>query len=188
MKNAVIVHGMPSKENYFSRPNYRASEGNWLPWLKAELAKNNIIAATPEMPRPYEPDYEAWKAEFERCQINEDTILIGHSCGGGFLVRWLSENKVPVGKVVLVAPWIDPNHEFAPKMFNDLVIDPDLLSRTQGVTLLISMDDEAEELQTLEMLKNEIKGLEVRTFTDKGHFLTPTIPEVLAEVLPSATV
>jgi len=160
---------MPSKEEYIST-GQTATKGHWFPWIKSQLEANGFEVFMPEMPEPYEPDYEKWSEEFEKLPLQEDTILVGHSCGGGFLVRWLSENKFKVGKVVLVAPWIDPNHEFAPKMFNDLAIDPDVASRTQGITEFISLDDDQEELDTLKILKEQIKGLEVKEFTDKGHF------------------
>src|SRR5262249_46975692 len=140
MKTAIIVHGMPSKEEYLKEGT--AAKNWWFPWLVDELKKSGIDAHAPEMPEPYAPDYEKWRAVFEQFPINEDTILVGHSAGGGFLARWLSENKVKVGKVALVAPWIDPTHAWAPKMFNDLQIDPEVASRTQGMFDLYSTDDE----------------------------------------------
>jgi len=111
MKTAIILHGMPD-ESEFKDPNREASSNcHWYPWLQRQLVLNGILAQTPEMPKAYEPEYDAWKEMFERFDTDEETILIGHSCGGGFIVRWLSENKDKrVGKVVLVAPWIDPDN------------------------------------------------------------------------------
>ncbi|MEX0652068.1 MAG: alpha/beta fold hydrolase [Candidatus Paceibacterota bacterium] len=63
------------------------------------------------MPEPYLPNYEKWIEVFEQFKVDEETDLVGHSCGAGFLLRWLSENKINVGKLVLVAPWIDPINE-----------------------------------------------------------------------------
>ncbi len=170
MKTAVIIHGMPSKENYFDEQSPSPSNHHWFPWLQRELLLNGVLAQTPEFPVPYEPDYKKWKAVFEQFKLDEETILVGHSCGGGFLVRWLSENSVKVGRVVLVAPWIDPNHDSAPKMFADMAIDANLATRTKDLTLFISLDDDKEELDTAEQLKATIKGLQVVEFTDKGHF------------------
>jgi uncharacterized protein len=103
MKTAVIVHGMPSKEEYLGIATL-ASHNHWFPWLQRELILNEIFTQAPEMPHPYQPLYKEWCLIFEQFKVDEDTVLIGHSLGGGFLVRWLSENKVKVGKVVLVAP------------------------------------------------------------------------------------
>lgn len=188
MKTAIILHGMPSKEEYFNAASQAQSNKHWLPWLQRQLILCGVLAQTPEMPEPYEPDYEKWREVFEQFPINENTILVGHSCGGGFLVRWLSENKRKVGRVVLVAPWIDPNGKFASKMFANLEIDKNLAERTAGITEFISTDDDAEEQQTLEILKSKIKGLQVKTFTDRGHFTGQNnlqIPELLEVLKPS---
>ena len=171
MKTAIIIHGMPSKEEYLSPKFPSPSNAHWFPWLQKQLTMNGTLAETPEMPEPYEPDYKKWCEVFEQFKLDGDTLLIGHSCGGGFLVRWLSENKVKVGKVILVAPWIDPNKEFAPKMFADLKIE-DISSFADEIHLFISTDDDKEELDTAEILKNNIKKLKVSEFHDKGHFIT----------------
>ena len=50
------------------------------------------------------PDYYEWKNQFEKNKIDEDSILIGHSAGGAFLVRWIEETKTKVRKLILVSP------------------------------------------------------------------------------------
>ena len=71
----------------------------------------------------YQPKYELWKTEFEKNEIDEETSLVGHSNGAGFIIRWLSENKdVRVDKVILVAPWLDPTNRKGSEFF-DFVID-----------------------------------------------------------------
>jgi predicted alpha/beta hydrolase family esterase len=57
------------------------------------------------MPSPWYPDYEKFKKEFEKYSVNENTILIGHSCGSSFLVRWLGETKRKIFKLILFTPW-----------------------------------------------------------------------------------
>ena len=114
MKTAVILHGKPSKEGYFDMTRQSQSNSHWLPWLKQQLIVNGILAQTPELPEPYDPDYKKWKAVFEQFKIDGETILVGHSRGGGFLVRWLSEHKIKVGKVALVAPSLG-NPDESPK-------------------------------------------------------------------------
>jgi predicted alpha/beta hydrolase family esterase len=170
MKTAVLIHGMPSKEEYLKPENGSASHNHWFAWLQRQLVLGGVLTQTPEMPEPYDPDYEQWKTVFEQFKVDENTDLVGHSCGGGFLVRWLSENKVRVGKVALVAPWTDPNHTLAPKMFSNWEIDEGLASRTKEICLFISSDDDQEELDTAEILKQKIPGLKVKQFSDRGHF------------------
>lgn len=171
MKNAIIIHGMPSKEEYFSIASYKASEQHWLPWLKERLIFKEVQTNTPEMPEPYEPRYEKWKETFEQFEITSETILVGHSCGGGFLVRWLSENKMKVGQVVIVAPWTDPlpEKELNTGMF-DFTIDPELVSRTAGVNIMYSLDDDEVILKTIDELKAALPQATFKEFSDKGHF------------------
>ncbi len=110
MNNAIIIHGTCDEEEYFSDAYPSLSNSHWFPWLQKQLLIKSIFTQTPEMPEAYKPDYEKWKHEFERFSVDKETILIGHSCGGGFLIRWLSENKVEIDKLILVAPWLDPRN------------------------------------------------------------------------------
>lgn len=189
MKTAIIVHGMPSREEYFET-GQRSSKHHWLPWMKCELEARGIATVTPEMPEPYEPHYKKWKTVFEQFSVNEETVLIGHSCGAGFLVRWLSENPASAGKVILVAPWMDPDHQEKELVtdFFDFSIDSSLVKKTKGVTVFISSDDDVPMLKTVELLKERIAGLVVVEFSNKGHFTeadmgTNEFPELLKEVL-----
>lgn len=171
MRNAILVHGMPSKEEYFDSSNIISeSNAHWFPWLQHELTIAGVLAQTPEMSKPYAPDYRKWSEVLEYFPVSEETILVGHSCGAGFLVRWLSEHRVRVGKVALVAPWIDPQHTFAPDMFNDLKIDAGLVERTKRIHLFYSTDDEPDEIQSAKILQETIKNIQISTFSNRGHF------------------
>ncbi len=184
MKTAIILHGWNSKEEYFDVKYPSPSNSHWMPWTQKQLLLKGISTQTPEMPDSYEPNYEKWKSVFERLEINEDTILVGHSCGGGFLTRWLSEHDVKVGKVVLVAPWLDPEKLIDAEFFN-FKIDPNLVAKTDGITLMCSMDDEEDVLESMQILKTQVKDIVIQEFTDKGHFVlnsmkTDAFPELVS--------
>ena len=105
MKQAIIVHGKPSKQSYFNPNLPSASNSIWLPWLQQQLLIRGIDTQTPEMPESWRPDYSLWRQTFEKYDVNSETILVGHSCGGGFLIQWMSENpQICAGDVYLVAP------------------------------------------------------------------------------------
>lgn len=187
MKRAVIIHGYNDKSEFadVSRPS--ASNDHWIPWLQRQLLLNGIEAQTPEMPGFYEPNYEKWKEMLERFTPDENTLLIGHSCGGGFLVRWLSENKAGVGKVVLVAPWLDPEHTIDPNFFK-FEIDSNIASKTENLTVMYSTDDYPDILKSIEILKSKLKDAKFQEFNGKGHFVldslkTEKFPELLNAVL-----
>jgi predicted alpha/beta hydrolase family esterase len=115
---------------------------------------------------------------------------VGHSCGGGFLVRWLSENKdKKVGKVVLVAPWLDPNKtKGKDNDFFDFTTDSFLVSRTQGVTIFNSDDDMEAVHVSVKQIMDSISNVKLIEFQNKGHFCLGDLkgeafPELLDEVL-----
>ncbi len=183
MKSAIILHGKPSKEEYFNGERSSQSNSHWLSWLQQKLIVNGILAQTPELPEPYLPVYEAWSKVFEQFKIDIDTILVGHSCGAGFLLRWLSENKMEVDKVVLVAPWIDPEKELKNDFFN-FEIDKDLLQRIKSICVFVSKDDEKDIHETVSIITNQLPQVEVKRFEDRGHFTlgdmkTEKFPELL---------
>lgn len=187
MKNAIIIHGTCSKKEYFSDSYPSLSNSHWLPWLQKQLLINNIFTQTPEMPNAYLPDYEKWKNEFERFNVNGNSILIGHSCGGGFLIRYLSENKVSIDKLVLVAPWLDPAREKTTDFF-DFTIDFNIVNRIKEIHLLISSDDDKDILDSVEIIKNNISDIKIHQFSDLGHFCysdmkTDKFPELLSLIL-----
>lgn len=170
MTNAIIVHGMPGKEEYYSPAFPSMSNSHWVPWLQKQLLIHNITAVTPEIPHAYQPEYSVWKTEFERFDITPDTILVGHSCGGGFLVRWLSENKdIHAKAVVLVAPWIDPFREDTTDFF-DFTIDPQLSTRI-GQFWVFNSDTDSNGVRTsVDTIRSSISNIQYKEFHNYGHF------------------
>jgi predicted alpha/beta hydrolase family esterase len=199
MKNAIILHGMPDKEHYLNSEILQQNS-HWLPWLKQSLESNNIETSAPEMPHPYAPNYKAWCEVFEQFKINDETILIGHSAGGGFIIRYLAENNISVNKVILVAPWLDPDKyleslgcgEFFDFEFDSNVANK-ILNQTKSFDVLYSTDDDENILKTIEIIKQNFGAnngdnnakINYHEFTDRGHFTTEpgynndTLPEAL---------
>ena len=169
MKTAIITPGMPSKEGYYDPSQQAQSNKHWLPWLQRELLLKDILAQAIEWPKPYAPVYEDWLKTFEGFQVDEDTDLIGHSCGGGFLLRWLSENDVQVGKVVLVAPWLDPEGEVESDFF-DFELDLDLTKKADSVHVFISKDDEQDILDSVATLRAVYSDIQFHELEGLGHF------------------
>jgi predicted alpha/beta hydrolase family esterase len=188
MRNAIIVHGMPSREEFYDPGLPPPSSQHWLPWLAKQLLIRDIPAARPEMPRAYAPDYPTWQREFERYDITPHTMLVGHSCGGGFLIRWLSEHpSVRVGRVALVAPWLDPDSDRAPGFFA-FTLDPGLAARTDGLVVFNSDNDGEGVQRSAHLIRDSVPGVEYREFHGYGHFCAgdlggPQFPDLLVALL-----
>ena len=175
MKSAIILHGMPSKEEYYDISSKTQSSSHWLPWIQKQLIVSGILAQTPELPHPYEPKYEDWLDVFKQLTLNEETMLVGHSCGAGFLIRYLSENSVHVGKVALVAPFLDKKYSDATALFFEFIVDKDFVSKTKEVKVFYSTDDEQDILESVKLLKEQVKDIRYVEFTNKGHFTYGTM-------------
>ncbi|HEX7632700.1 MAG TPA: alpha/beta hydrolase [Candidatus Saccharimonadales bacterium] len=187
MKNAILLHGRPSKKEFFDPEKPSESNCHWFPWLQKQLLINGVHAQTPEILEPYAPKYENWQREIERFELAPETILVGHSCGGGALVRWLSENpQIKVGKVVLVAPWIDVEKDDWPLF--DFEIDSDIADRTAGLTIFHSTSDAPEIQSSIKVLQAKLNNYKYVEFENAGHFTrksmkTDEFPELLKECL-----
>ena len=188
MKNVILLHGQPDKEEYYDPSEPSASNAHWFPWLQKQLLVSGKQAQTPEVPECYELNWNVWKKEVERFELNQDTVLVGHSTGGGFWIRYLSEHpQIKVGKLILVAPWNDPFNEFGTDFFK-YEIDADLAQRTGSIVILASKDDDKSIIATVEQLQNTINNVEVIWYEDKGHFTERSLgskefPELLKEIL-----
>jgi predicted alpha/beta hydrolase family esterase len=94
MKNAIIIHGTGGYPGE-----------NWFPWMKEELEKLGYQVFVPQFPTPEKQTPEEWFKVFGNYEkyLNSETILIGHSYGGAFLLRILERIKAKVKVAVLVA-------------------------------------------------------------------------------------
>lgn len=94
--NVFLVHGT------FGKPFE-----NWFPWIEAQLAKKEITCIIPSFPTPEHQKYEDWEILMDYyCKmgvINDETILVGHSCGTVFLVHYLWKHKIHVKGLVCVS-------------------------------------------------------------------------------------
>lgn len=169
-------------------PETRTYDKHWMPWLKKELLARGIPAETPLMPSPWEPNYEAFKGEFEKSSVSEDDVLVGHSCGTTFLLRWLAETRTKVSKLILVAPWkITDKDDEARKMFYEYPIDKTIQTRI-GEIILFTADNEAENGKKSAKIILDAVGGKVIELKGRGHYVlrdmkTEEFPELLAEIL-----
>lgn len=187
MKNAIILHGQPSKDEYYNPVMPSMSNAHWIPWLQGQLLKKDIKAATPEVPFAYKPDWDMWVKEVERFDITPETVIVGHSRGGDFWLKYLSEHSdIKVGKVIFVAPSLGYLTE-KDNYFGKFDIDPDLAKRTKGIALFHSDNDGENMQKTAKEMRSIIKDLRYREF-HLGHFTSGSMksiefPELLAECL-----
>lgn len=56
MKNAILIHGWASKQEFYNPLCPTASNSHWFPWLSKQLMIRDIHTVAVEMPNGYYPD------------------------------------------------------------------------------------------------------------------------------------
>jgi uncharacterized protein len=188
MKNAILLHGRPTKAEYYDSAQPSASNAHWFAWLQKQLLVHDIKADTPEVPFAFDPQWDLWVKEAERFEIGPETIVVGHSTGGGFWVRYLAEHpELTVAKVILVAPWLNVKHEDDIDFF-DFSFTPEVIKQA-GEFVIFSSDNDDEDIQnTVVFLREQLPGVTYREFHNYGHFTLSGLgkvefPELLEECL-----
>jgi uncharacterized protein len=94
MSNVFIFHGTGGHP-----------KENWFPWLKEKLEKKGYKVFVPQFPTPDKPLLKPWLAELKKYQdeIDENTIFIGHSLGGMFVLRILERQEKPIKAAFIVS-------------------------------------------------------------------------------------
>lgn len=85
MKTAFIIHGFNGDTTY-----------TFGPWLKSELEKKGYNVIMPNFPIRSEASYNAWSNILSKYKnlFTEDTIIVCHSIGNPFIIKFISENNL----------------------------------------------------------------------------------------------
>lgn len=191
MEKAIIIHGWSEFKSWSNERYPTPSNSAFIPWLSKQLMIKGIHPISIEMPNSYSPNYDLWKKELERFEIDNNTTLIGWSCGGGFLVRYLSEKSLKFKKLILLSPWIgdfvDSEDRGFDYSFFDFEIDEHLFKKSiDGVYIFEAEQESDDVLASIKTLRNKLKDVEYRVIEGSGrHFHEVEQYQVLGEILRS---
>ena len=141
----------------------------------------------PRMPNSQNARYAEWKIWFEKFvpQLEENVIFIGHSLGGIFLAKYLSEEKYPKkikATLLVAAPYNAPdNHPYVD--FNILTDLSGLESQAGRIILYHSKDDESVPFTNFERYQRELPSAQTRIFEDRKHFNDAMFPEIIGDII-----
>ncbi len=187
-RRCIIIHGCPSGPEGEGDAETRSFDKHWIPRLRERLIERDVPTLTPIMPDPWAPDYGSFKQEFEKSPVSDRTILIGHSCGCAFLVRWLGESKQEVDTLVLVAPWIVPRvGDPRRKAFYEFPLDETIKRRVRRI-LMFTSDTEKEDGKKSLAIYHAALGGDIIHLPNKGHYIvadmgTREFPELLDRIV-----
>jgi predicted alpha/beta hydrolase family esterase len=191
MTNVILLHGKPDDFEYFNPDEPTSSNNHWNPWLQKQCQLNELMVHAPEVHHVFDATYEDWVRELDRYDLNDETIVVAHSCGGGILLRYLSENRnVKLAKLILVAPWTDPL-DFMKKTFGfdlfDFEPDPNIFNRVNEHVIFHSDNDQESVQLSVKEIQSWWPEVNIRIFHNFGHFCredgVTEFPELLEEVL-----
>ena len=173
---------LQSKELSYERLLYAPS---WRNWIAEQLPDHDVLL--PSMPNKQNAKYEEWSLYFSKIVpfLEPSAILVGHSLGGIFLAKYLSEHPPvePYAKLILLAtPYSDETNE----SLDGFTIDSakNLPNVAREIHLMHSEDDPVVPVAELEHYAADIPTAIVHRFIDKHHFIGSTFPELLELIKP----
>ena len=196
MKRQVIfIHGGETFDEYEDYIEYlnryefnpaKEKDKRWKDSLGERLGDGFEVMA-PAMPSKYNAKYREWKIWFEKTfpYIHDGVILVGHSLGGIFLAKYLSENNFPTkicATYLIAAPYDSDNSEYS---LADFIL-PDSLKKfeEQGGTIFIfhSEDDPIVPFVDLEKYLRALPSAVKVAFKDKNHFMDEEFQELIDSI------
>lgn len=195
-KQVIVIHGGTSFKTYEDYISYLENKEidiaklrprkEWKDSLSVELG-NGYDVLLPRMPNGTNARYREWKIWFDNITkvLNNNVILIGHSLGGIFLAKYLSENNFPkriIATILVAAPFDDAEGADGKESLVDFTLPSSLAKFTaqcRKVYLLYSEDDPVVPFEQLEKYKNVLPNAEAVIYKDRGHFNQETFPEIV---------
>ena len=160
-------------------------------YLTEKLGKRFEVLR-PDMPLKFYAKYEDWSILFERYLklLNAPYMLIGHSLGGIFLAKYLSEHKLskkPMAVYLVASPFDDTllGEDLAGgfKLKSDLSL---LEKNTPRLRLFFSKDDDCVPISHANKFAKKLSQAEIAIYHHRGHFNVPTFPEIIKKIRKDA--
>lgn len=190
-KQVVVIHGGDNFNSYKEYIKFlkgykikfeKLKRLSWKENLRQDLGRGFEVIL-PSMPNKTNARYFEWKIWFRKIIpfLKKDVVLIGHSLGGIFLAKYLSENKFPKkirATFLVAAPYDEKDADY-------LLLDfklPESLARLskQGGEIFIyqSEDDHVVPFADFYKYKKVLPNAHAAAFKDKGHFGQERFPEL----------
>ncbi|MCE9644017.1 alpha/beta hydrolase [Candidatus Parcubacteria bacterium] len=193
-QQVFVIHGGDTFDSYeeylaFLRVKKVDLEGtkrrDWKSSLSERLGEGYEVIA-PRMPSKENAKYAEWKIWFEKFipLLGDQPVLIGHSLGGIFLAKYLSEEIYPqrIRATLLVAA---PYSAAVGETLGDFVLKPDLegLARQGGDLFLYhSKDDPVVPFVDMEAYRKALPTTQIRVLENRGHINQEEFPELIEDI------
>ena len=194
-KQIIAIHGGDTFETYeqyleflknFPIDFERLKKRGWKDSLGEKLG-SDFDVFIPRMPNSLNAKYPEWKIWIEKLIpfFDEEIILLGHSLGGTFIVKYLSENTLPkkIKATFLVAACYDgDNSEYSLGSFKLPEAIEGFKKQAGKVFLYQSKDDDLVPFADFEKYKIALPEASARVFENRGHFGQEDFPEIVTDI------
>lgn len=194
VRQVIAIHGgdvFATYEEYIAnlkamRIDFNRGQGKgWKQTLQESLGERFEVIL-PRMPNASNAKYEEWKIWFEKYipYMRDGLVLVGHSLGGIFLAKYLSENTLPVriDAAFLVAAPYELDSERRIVEFTLPASLKLLESQTGKLYLFQSTDDPVVDFGELAKYQAALPSAETVIFSDRGHFDQESLPELVERI------
>jgi uncharacterized protein len=192
-QQVVVIHGADAFNSYDEYLTHlrttplsleRDLVRRWKANLPLDLGETYEVIA-PTMPNKQNAKYTEWEIWFSRHTpfLKDGVVLVGHSMGGIFLAKYLSEQVLPVkvrATFLVAAPY-----SVTTEPLGDFVLSPPLTAfakQAGALYLYYSSDDPIVPFSELAKYQQALPEATTRTFTDRGHFRQEHLPELVADL------
>lgn len=156
MKTAFIIHGFNGD-----------TTNTFGPYLKNELEKRNYNVIMPNFPIRSDASYLGWSSILNEYNnlFDENTIIICHSIGNPFILKYLSDNKLKAKLYVSVAGFCKlftvPNREDLNKAFIDFQVNDNNINYCKNnIQNIYSLYSDNDHVIPFDILEDFIHKLE----------------------------
>ena len=159
----------------------------WTDHLDENFPNHQIIRIS--MPNKQNADYKAWEIMFRKYtpHIRSEDYIIGFSLGASFLLRFLSQNQIPIlpHKIILVAGPIDSegSSEELSNGFESQTTQLDsktLQSQSHNMHLFYATDDQIVPIIQMHKIQAHLPDAKFTELQNRGgHFITSDFPELV---------
>ena len=164
MKTAFIIHGFNGDTTY-----------TFGPYLKKEFEKRGYNVIMPNFPIRSEATYLGWSSILDNYKklFNENTIVVCHSIGNPFIIRYISENKLRAKLYVSVAGFSKlfsvPDRDDLTNAFIDFKVSQSDIDYCQkNISNRFSLYSDNDHVIPFNILENFIKELNSTPIFIKG--------------------
>ena len=143
----------------------------------------------PKMPHESEPDYRNWQPEIgkELGHVRNNAILVGHSLGGSFLLKYLSDEKPEksIAGIFLIATPYWGGDGWRYEGYESVALPKDFPSKLPSGTPIFfyhSRDDETVPFAHLSLYAKKLPQATIHALDARGHQLGNDLSEVAVDI------